>query len=124
DNQDTNFLSRALLAEMDAEGMWVVDPTNAAKAARELRIPAGFTDRTLRGEKTRLVFLRREEAGEADGAMLELRLTRALIGLNGHLLEAAAKDGMLETLTEQRLREIREAPNPVTLDAHFAGRKP
>jgi ABC-2 type transport system permease protein len=123
-NKDTNFLSRALLEEMNAEGMWVVDPTNATRAARELDIPADFTERTMRGEKTRLPFLRREGAGEADGAMLELRLVRALIGLNGHLLEAIAKDGNIATLTEQRLREIREAPNPVALDSQFGGRKP
>jgi len=124
DNKDTNFLSRALLAEMDAQGMWVVDPTNAAKAARELRIPADFTERTLNGQKTRLLFLRHEGAGEADGAMLDLRLTRALIGLNGHLLEAAGMDGTMAELTEQSLNEIRNAPDPVHLDSRFAGRKP
>jgi ABC-type multidrug transport system permease subunit len=113
-----------LLAEMNAQGMWVVDPTNAGKAARELRIPGDFTERTRRGQKTRLLFLRREGAGEADGAMLDLRLTRALIGLNGHLLEAIARDGTMAALTEKSLREIREAPNPVNLDSRFAGRKP
>jgi ABC-2 type transport system permease protein len=124
DNQDTNFLSRALLAEMDAQGMWVVDPTNAGKAARELLIPADFTERTLHGQKTKLLFLRREGAGEADGAMLDLRLTRALIGLNGHVLEAITKDGTIAALTERSLRAIREAPNPAHLDSRFAGRKP
>ena len=124
DNKDTNFLARALLAEMNAQGMWVVDPTNAGKAARELRIPGDFTERTRRGQKTRLLFLRREGAGESDGAMLDLRLTRALIGLNGHLLEAIARDGTMAALTEKSLREIREAPNPVNLDSRFAGRKP
>jgi ABC-type multidrug transport system permease subunit len=124
DNRDTNFLSRALLAEMNSQGMWVVDPTNAARAARELHIPADFTERTLQGQKTRLLFLRREGAGESDGAMLELRLTRALIGLNGHLLEAAGKDGTIANLTENSLRAIREAPNPVLLNSRFAGRKP
>jgi ABC-type multidrug transport system permease subunit len=124
DNRDTNFLSSALLEEMNAEGMRVVHATNAGNAARELRIPADFTERTLRGERTRLVFLPREGAGEADGAILDLRLTRALIGLNGHVLEAIAKDGNIESLTGPQLREIREAPNPVALDSHFAGRKP
>jgi ABC-type multidrug transport system permease subunit len=124
DNQDTNFLSGALLEEMNAEGMWVVGPTNAEKAARELRIPADFTVRTLRGERSRLPFVRREGAGEADGALLELRLTRALIGLNSHLLEASARDGTIETLTGPRLRDIQQAPNPVKLNARFAGRKP
>jgi ABC-type multidrug transport system permease subunit len=124
DNQDTNFLSAALIEEMQGEGLWAVAPTNAGMAARELRIPADFTGRTLRGERTRLQFVRREGAGEADGALLELRLTRALIGLNGHLLEAIAQEGTIATLTGERLREIRQAPNPVKLNAHFAGRKP
>jgi hypothetical protein len=124
DNKDTNFLSRALLAEMDAQGMWVVDPTNAAKAVRELRIPADFTERTLQGQKTKLLFLRREGSGEADGAMLDLRLTRALIGLNGHLLEAITKDGSIANLTEKRMSEIREAPDPVLLSAHLADANP
>ena len=56
--------------------------------------------------------------------MLELRLVRALIGLNGHLLEAMAKDGTIDRLTGERLRQIREAPNPVKLSSQFAGRKP
>jgi len=44
--------------------------------------------------------------------------------LNGHLLEAVSKDGTMATLTGPRLREIRETPNPVRLNSHFAGRKP
>jgi ABC-2 type transport system permease protein len=124
DNKDTNFLSRALLEEMNAQGMWVVDPTNAGKAARELHIPSDFTARILKGQRTKLPFLRREGAGESDGAMLELRLTRALIGLNGHLLEAIGRDGTAGNLTEADLREIRDAPNPVNLNSHFAGRRP
>jgi ABC-2 type transport system permease protein len=124
DNKDTQFLSRALLSEMDAEGMWVVNPTNAGRAVRELRIPADFTERTLHGQKTKLLFLPRQGSGEADGAMLDLRLTRALIGLNGHLLEAVARNGTLANLNEKDLNEIRNAPDPVHLDAHFAGRKP
>ncbi len=123
-NDDTNFLSKTLLEEMGAEGMWVLSPTNTDKPVRELHIPADFTERTLRGERTKLAFIHAEGAGEADGAMLDLRLTRALVGLNGHLLEAVGKEGSLSNLTDQSLHEIMKAPNPVTLDSHFAGRKP
>lgn len=49
---------------------------------------------------------------------------RALIALNGHLLEAATRPGASNTFTEATLREVMAVPNPVTLNARFAGRKP
>jgi ABC-2 type transport system permease protein len=124
DNRDMNFLGRAFLAELSAAGLQAVDPTNAGSTAQGVRIPDDFTERVLRGERTQVEFYRREGAGEADGALAELRLVRTLIGINSHLLEAAAKDGTNGVLTEARLRVICEAPNPVNLNAHFAGRKP
>jgi len=123
DNRDTNFLSGAFLSELTAEGMTVVDATNTG-AARALRIPSDFTERVLRGEKTRVELEKKQGAGEADGALVDLRMVRALVAVNSHLLEAATKNGRLDKLSEAQLRAIREAPNPVKLKAHFAGRKP
>ncbi len=123
-NRDTNFLARAFLAELSAEGMQTVSPTNAGNTAQGVNIPEDFTEQVLRGDRTRVEFYRKEGSGDADGALVMLRLARALIGINSHLLEAASKDGSLSTLTEARLREIREAPDPVTLNAYFAGRRP
>jgi ABC-2 type transport system permease protein len=124
DNRDANFLSRALVDEVTAEGMRVLDPTNANGAARGIRIPADFTEQVLRGEKIRVEVQRKEGAGEADGALVDLRMLRALISINSHLVEAAARDGSLSNLTEAELRDIRNEPDPVKLDARFAGRKP
>jgi len=123
DNRDSNFLSSAFLSELTAEGMWVVDATNK-EAARGIHIPADFTERLLRGEKARVELEKKQGAGEADGALVDLRIVRAMIAINSHLLEAASKKGSLEKLTEPQLRAIREAPNPVKLEARFAGRKP
>jgi len=53
-----------------------------------------------------------------------VRLVRALIAMNGHLLEAATVTNTLATLSEARLRQILARPNPVSLNARFAGRKP
>jgi ABC-type multidrug transport system permease subunit len=103
--------------------MTVVDATNTG-AARALRIPSDFTERVLRGEKTRVELEKKQGAGEADGALVDLRMVRALVAVNSHLLEAATKNGRLDKLSEAQLRAIREAPNPVKLKAHFAGRKP
>lgn len=124
DNADTNFLGRLLLDELTAQKMWLLSPTNRESAARVIRIPAEFTDHALQLKPTKVQFLKQNDSGEADAALIEVRLVRALIALNGHLLEAATATNSLETLSESKLREIMAKPNPVTLNAKFAGRKP
>ena len=124
ENQDTNFLGRLFLDELSAQNMWLLNPTNRESAARVIRIPADFTSRVLAGKQTRVQFLQRDSSAEADAAIIELRLVRALIALNGHLLEAATQTNTAGALTEENLRAIRAAPDPVSLNARFAGRKP
>jgi ABC-2 type transport system permease protein len=104
--------------------MWLLSPTNRESAVRVIRIPAGFTDNALRLEPTKLQFLQRDDSGEADNALIEVRLVRALIAMNGHLLEAATATNQPGLLTEEKLRAVMAAPNPVSLNATFAGRKP
>jgi ABC-type multidrug transport system permease subunit len=124
ENLDTNFLGRIFLDELGAQGMWLLSPTNRESAARGIRIPAAFSSNALQRTQTKLEFFRREGSAEADAAIIEVRLLRALIAMNGHLLEAATRPGASNTFTEAALREVMAAPNPVTLNASFAGRKP
>jgi ABC-2 type transport system permease protein len=131
ENQDTNFLGRIFLAELDAEGMRRVNPTNHNEAVRGILIPPDFTGKVLRGERAGVRFSERGGSDEAEAALIELRVVRALVALNGHLLEAVGADGdgrpradKLKTLSEDQLRQIIARPNPVSLNAHFAGRKP
>jgi ABC-type multidrug transport system permease subunit len=124
ENADTNFLSRIFLDELSAQNMWLLDPTNRETAARVIRVPAELTDNALRRKPTTLQFLKRDDSGEADTALIEARLVRALIAMNGHLLEAATQTNHPGGFTESQLREIMGRPNPVSLDAKFAGRKP
>lgn len=124
ENQDTNFLGRVLLDELGAQGMWLLDPTNRESAARTIRIPADFTARILAGEQSKVGFFQRDGSAESDAMLIEARLVRALIAMNSHLLESAAQTNAPERITEEQLREVMKQPNPVTLDATFAGRKP
>jgi len=124
ENADTNFLGRIFLDELASQKMWLLDPTNRETAARVIRIPANFTDRILRQEQSRVQFLRRDSSGEADAALIEVRLVRALIAMNGHILEVATQTNGSGTLTEEKLRAVMAAPDPVSLTASFAGRKP
>jgi ABC-type multidrug transport system permease subunit len=53
-----------------------------------------------------------------------VRLVRALIAINGHILEAVTDTNTPGSLTEDKLRAIMAKSNPVSLNARFAGRKP
>lgn len=124
ENADRNFLGRVFLDELSAQNMWLLSPTNAETAARVIRIPAELTDHALQLKPTRLQFLKGEDSGEADTALIEVRLVRALIAMNGHLLEAAMQTNTGATFSEAQLRKIMAKPDPVSLQASFAGRKP
>jgi len=124
ENLDTNFLARVFLDELGTQGMWVLDPTNRESAARTIRIPSNFTSRVLDGKQSKIGLLNRDGSAEADAALIEARLVRALIAMNSHLLEAATKTNAPATITEEQLREVMKRPNPVSLNAKFAGRKP
>jgi ABC-2 type transport system permease protein len=101
-----------------------LSPTNRESAARVIQVPADFTSRILSQEQTKVRFLKRDASGQADAALIEVRLVRALIAMNGHLLEAATAAKEQGTISECKLREIMAKPNPVSLTARFAGRKP
>jgi ABC-2 type transport system permease protein len=124
ENADTNFLGRVLLDELSAQKMWLLSPTNREPAARVIRIPAAFTENALTFQPTKLEFASQHDSGEADSALIEVRLVRALIAMNGHLLEAATATNSPAPFTEGQLREILARPNPVNLQARFAGRQP
>ena len=124
ENEDTNFLGRIFLDELSAQNMWLLDPTNRESAARVIVIPADFTAKVLRQKQTQVQFLRRDSSEEADAALIEIRLVRALIAMNGHILEAATATNPAGTLTETKLREVMAKPEAVELNARFAGRKP
>ena len=124
ENADTNFLGRVFLDELSAQNMWLLDPTNRETAARVIRIPADFTANAQHLKPTKLQFLKRDDSGEADAALIEVRLVRALIAMNGHLLEAATQTNHAHIFTEAQLRDIMAKTNLVSLDAKFAGRKP
>src|SRR5688572_28021531 len=91
ENQDTNFLGQIFLEELSAQNMSLLSPTNRESAARTVRIPADFTHKVLQQEQTKVEFSNRKASAEADAALIELRLVRALIAMNGHLLEAATQ---------------------------------
>lgn len=121
-NEDTNYLSQVLLEELGTQGLRVLGPDAAEEAPRRIRIPANFTDRVLAGEQGRVELATTETTMSGPGALVELRLLRALIGVNSHLLAAASGGG--GQISEAGVREAQRTVPQVRLDARFAGRKP
>ncbi len=124
ENLDPDFLGRVFLDELGVQGMRVLGPANHESAARTIRIPADFTSQVLSGKQSKVGFFQRDGSAEADAAIIEVRLVRALIAMNSHLLEAATQANAPETITEQQLRAVMKKPDPVSLKSTFAGRKP
>jgi ABC-2 type transport system permease protein len=124
ENLDTGFLGGVFFDELRAQGLWMVDPTNRAGAERGVRIPADFSKRVLAGEPCKVEFFQIEGSSSADAALIELRLVRALIAMNSHLLETVGDAASLPTLAEAALRQTMALTNPVALDSRFAGRRP
>jgi ABC-type multidrug transport system permease subunit len=124
ENEDTNFISRVFLDELSGS-VKQVPRDDANDAAAVLRVPADFTSKVMAQEHTKVRLSKGKNTDEAaDESLIELRLVRALVAMNSHILEAATSTNAPHALTESRLRTIMEAPNPVSLSARFAGRQP
>lgn len=124
DNRDTGFLGRVFLEELGAHDLEVVPPDRAGDAKRGIIIPPDFTPRVLARDKVTLEFFKVGAADDANAALVEVRLLRALLALNSRLAEHALAHGDGKPPSEERLRALRETPDPVTLKASHAGRKP
>jgi ABC-type multidrug transport system permease subunit len=124
DNPDPGFVGAVFLEELGTQGLRTLPPDQAGDAERGLRIPADFTGRVLAGETAKVGFFDVETTLSGPGAMVELRLLRAVIAMNSHLVAAATRAGAGQALDETLLRQAQAVPPTVVLDARFAGRKP
>lgn len=124
ENNDGGFLSELLLSEMDAQGMRRVDPAKRAEASRGIRIPADFTTNLLQKKAVQVEFFETKGTGNEAAQLVELRLARAVIALNSHLIQFASEYGATAPLNEAQLRAIAGRENPVVLKTQFAGRNP
>ena len=110
------------MEELDAQGMRLVDQTKRDKAERGIRIPADFTAKIIKTEPVKVEFFQVEGSGAESAFLIELRLIRAIVAMNSHLLELASRSN--EPITEVQLRALSKAENLVSLKAQFAGRNP
>lgn len=123
DPRDPGFLGAAFLEELGAQGLTLLPPEKAAEAERGVRLGPGFTADILAGRQGTVEVFSVRGAPEMTSLLVEMRVTRALLALNSHLLEHAA-DHAGAPPTAESLAGLRSRTNPVVLDARFAGRRP
>ncbi len=124
DNADAGFLGGAFLEELGAQGLRVVGPTNEAEAKRGLRIPTNFTANVVNGEQGRVGYFSVGASEDPAAMLVEIRVARAILSLNGHLLEHATGQQGGAAPTAEALAALRAREDPVVLSATYAGRKP
>jgi ABC-2 type transport system permease protein len=123
DNRDSGFLGRVFVKELGEQGLNAVGPQDAGGAERGITVPADFTQRVLEKKQAKVVFFKIEGSDDPAAALVEVRLMRALVAMNGRLVEHAVKSQSAAP-TEDALVALLQEPNPVSLQSSFAGRKP
>lgn len=122
ENHDEGFLGGIFLAELGEQGLRIED-ASARDAKRGITIPADFTANVLERKRVELEFFRVEGSDDAQAALIQIRLFRAVVALNAHLIEAVKRNGGAAPQKEA-MRAMVDAANPVVLQTTFAGRKP
>ena len=122
-NLDESFLGELFLTELGEQGLRLVTEGDADEADRALTLPADFTARVLSHEEVKLSFLTLEGSSDQSAMLAEVGVLRAVIAINTALVEHAMRHPG-DPVTADSLQALDAIPDPVRLDASFAGRKP
>lgn len=120
DNADAGFLGRLSKNSASRGFKWSVG--RMEQMATGARIPTNFTADVMEGRQGRVGYLSSRQSGEAAAVLVEMRVARAMLAINAHLLELAVGErwkAPTATLAALRARE-----DPVVLKATHAGRRP
>ena len=125
DNQDGNWVAEALLEELDVDQLDLqrVGDDPEAEHIRTLVLPADLTEKMLAGESQTLRLELDPDANASFGRGAEVHIFRALVRLQGRLLELeilAPEDTPSEEL-ELGYQRLRELPPKVLLEVTNAG---
>ena len=122
ENHDTGYLGTLLVDQLEAEGLRVVDSAEEKHPDRSIQIPENFTSSVQDAETVNVSFTQTRESGSEPAAMLEVRLTRAILGLTSAIFSIVSSDPPRE-LNEANVRAALAREPKVLLDSRFAGRR-
>jgi len=124
ENHDKGELGEVLISGMGKEGIEFIDPVDRDEARRGIRIPEDFSEKIRNKEEVNVEFFKLKESAEAIESMVELRLVRALLGMNIQLFSFVLEGGDLKTVDRETMEGYMSRKDPVSLEIEFGTRKP
>lgn len=118
---NAGFLADEVIHRLQAENYEIVQPETSEEfesAWRRLEIPADFTTKALAGNKTTVVFSRKE--GGLNQRYDDLRVRRAVYTVLADLIAVSAAG---EDVTAEAFRGLAELPHAVTLKVESGGKR-
>ncbi|MFB3776418.1 MAG: ABC transporter permease [Bryobacteraceae bacterium] len=118
---DSGYMTDLLASRLEDRGFRVVrveTPQEAARYARRLSVPAGFTENVLSGNPMKLSLAR---AGDGlDASYDQFRVGRAVYSLLADLIVTSTAG---KAVSPEALEEIRKRPRLITVDVTTAGKR-
>ena len=122
ENLDEGYLGDVLIGQLEQEGFRIIDAAEP-NPIRRIRIPSDFTSKIESGVHVDIDFERQSDSGAQPTAMVEIRLTRAILAMTSAIF-AIVSDGSDPALTADRVSEMMARQPIVPFEASFAGRRP
>lgn len=122
ENLDEGNLGAVFTDQLEQEGFRLIE-SSEADPIRLIRIPADFTSKIQAGEHVDVDFVRKSGSGAQPTAMVEIRITRAILTLTSAIF-ATVSDSENRDLSESNIREVLSSSRKVPFESSFAGRRP
>lgn len=121
-NDDEGYLGALFVAQLEQEGFAISTGNENEEPVRTIRIPADFTQNVKAAKQVDVEFVQTTDSGAQPGAMVEVRITRAIVSLTSAIVAVVTEsDGA--ALEESKLKAMLDRDKPVQLDVRFAGRR-
>lgn len=123
ENRDEGPFGAMLVEKLGTSGLTIVAAEEKNQADRGIIIPAEFSARLQAREQAGIEFYAIKNADEMASILVKVRVFRALAAMTGLLVEHVIENKNAP-LTEEAMRRLMETPDPITVEAKFAGRRP
>jgi ABC-2 type transport system permease protein len=125
-NEDSGFLSLALLSQLKGEGLELVEiaPERKEKTKEKIRtlvIPHDFTARVGRGDKVTLRLEKEPDTNAEAALVVEARIYRAITRVLATLIEMGAYDIGKDSINVVKYQEAMATKDQVRVDSDYAG---
>lgn len=127
ENRDQGYLGELFVTQLEQEGFSIIQPKSSSDSDDTMKesviaIPTDFTLNVEAAKQVKIDFLKTSKGDAQPAAMVEVRLTRAIVSLTSAIFSVVTETPDAQ-LTEAALLEVLSREPTVKLDVRFAGRR-